>query len=243
LQVVGSATPGTGVVPAQIMKDLPSGRYWYQSVFEQTYTLMNQDGTGENITYAASSPQTANNVTSVTDSTSFSIGFKIAGKGVGNKGELGGGLSAGVTIGHSETRQLTDWAVDETTVAAQNRIGWVYRLNRPYNGDRNYAWWCDAFHFDGVACAALYNSVKEIPPLSKMTLQTHVQGVWRLDASLNDTTVVLAPQYRVRWDAAGCHKLNPNVYSCPFDGSWINRREVNFSPSRFYIDLRQVASK
>lgn len=115
----------------------------------------------------ASSPETANNVTSVTTGVSFSIGFNQAQGATGN-----------FTYSNSQTRNITDWKL--TNQSAGNRVGWYYRSENPFSVD---TWDNVAEQYYNGFYASSYPA--EPNDLALNQLQVHAQAVWKTQSVLD----------------------------------------------------------
>ncbi|CAA9348562.1 MAG: hypothetical protein AVDCRST_MAG93-7007 [uncultured Chloroflexia bacterium] len=116
----------------------------------------------------ASSPETVNNVTSVTTGVSFSIGYNQAQGATGN-----------FTYSNSQTRNITDWKL--TNQSAGNRVGWYYRSENPFSVD---AWLNNTAptQYNGFY-ASSYPA--EPNDLALNQLQVHAQAVWKTQSVLD----------------------------------------------------------
>jgi hypothetical protein len=133
----------------------------------------------DGIDYSASSPETVNDSTTVTDSTSFNIDFKLS-----KSPEATGTYE----VSHSESRSITDWRVDELSDAS--RMAWEYRQQYPY--DEKYRWQ-DGFTFLGA--------VKTMPYLSTASMQIHTQSIWKTE---NTGKAKIQVEYYEGYAAMGC---------------------------------------
>lgn len=133
--------------------------------------------------WVASSPQTVNNVMQVTNSTSDEFSQTIT-IGVGPDGP-GGGASASesVTLTHSISMDVTDWAVVETSDPGTNQCSWKRYQNVPWSGANipqdNFIWWQGAYD-----CGGGHDVVWKPNNLSSTTMQYHNTAGWRFDGSL-----------------------------------------------------------
>ncbi|BAY20412.1 hypothetical protein NIES2100_01530 [Calothrix sp. NIES-2100] len=141
------------VSPGSLAVNNDEERAWSQSYFALSIKPQS-----DQIFWFQSSPETINNSTTVTDSTSFTINFDIS------ESPSGGGS---FTADKSTTRDITDWKIVETTAGSCG--AWQYSQQNPYDATQNNLQ--DRFTFWG--------HVKELPNLSLYTLQSHTQIVWR----------------------------------------------------------------
>lgn len=117
-----------------------------------------------------SSPATANNVTQVTSTIGFSVGYT----------QQGATPAPGATFSYSraETRNIADWKL--TNESAGNKVGWYYRSENPYNVDTYLApGWSDYNGFYGSGYPEQPND------LALSQLQVHAQAVWKTQSVLD----------------------------------------------------------
>jgi hypothetical protein len=113
------------------------------------------DISSSTLAYKESSPNNANNVTSYTSSSSFTVGL------AGGTDGLSG--NASYTIGSSETSSLTDWSI------VQNHSNsWTFAQAVPYNG-------LDSGFPDG---SVGMSGIASLPALSTAALDYTTQTVW-----------------------------------------------------------------
>lgn len=115
----------------------------------------------------ATSPETANNVSSVTSSVNFSIGYNQAQGGFGSFGYS-------KAVSHS----LTDWRM--TNEGSDTKARWNYRTATPVDADITYNSCAQPFFDDGCYMSRAPND------LSMNTLQLHTQAVWRTPATVDN---------------------------------------------------------
>ena len=138
---------------------------WFQDQFPMSVT---PTGTyNSQFSSVGSSPETANNTTTVTSGVNFTVGL--------NKD----GPSASFGYSYSQERNLTDWKI--TNDSAGNLMSWNYRSNNPYDADKATYQCGDVSQYNNG-----FNSdcFPETPAdLSLNTLSTHAQGVWNTQQS------------------------------------------------------------
>lgn len=113
------------------------------------------------------SPETANNVSTVTSNVNFTIGFNQA---QGASGSFG--YSQGVS------RTLTDWKMTNESSGVTAR--WNYRTATPVDADITYNSCSQPFYDDGCYMKHAPND------LSMNTMQLHTQAVWRSPQLVNN---------------------------------------------------------
>jgi hypothetical protein len=115
----------------------------------------------------ATSPETANNVSTVTSSVNFSIGYNQAQGGFGSFG-----------YSKAVSHTLTDWRM--TNESSDVKARWNYRTATPVDADITYNSCAQPFFDDGCYMSRAPND------LSMNTLQLHTQAVWRTPATVNN---------------------------------------------------------
>lgn len=117
----------------------------------------------------STSPDTVNGSTNVTTGVSFQVGLS------GNAAQGPGG-AASFTYSNSQTRNITDWAVDN--LATNTETQWLYRSQHPV--DARYLVNCtQAIRGQGCYLGQLPNA------LSQGALKLYTQSVWKTPSVIN----------------------------------------------------------
>ncbi|NLE30241.1 MAG: hypothetical protein GX629_11300 [Phycisphaerae bacterium] len=146
------------------------GKGWYIDNIEIDSTMNGYDYDTLQVGMIQSSPETANNVESVTSGVSFTIGGEV---GI-DKGGPSAKITGGVTISNSRTVNIQDCQVINKSIDRGNNAHWNYKFKR-----------CDSISY------ALYAGLTDPPDLATNTFQPMNQWIWRAKPALraNDTPI------------------------------------------------------
>lgn len=159
------------------------------------------------------SPNNANNVSSVTTTSGFEVGYSTSGEG-----------SASYNFSESQTETLSDWKV--TLLAPDN---WMYEMSNPYNGNTTKA----------PSGAVKYSSgkmkyvLKGWPSLTKTTFNWDTMSSWKTVSVLTDTvtvspTIAYRPNYiHLNGDVASYKECYWIVDNPPFQ--WTEHFQIDMS--------------
>lgn len=152
--------------PGELISDAWTARGWFQDKIETSFEIKH-----DKIVLDQSSPANTASVVDVTDSVSFNIAYELS-KEPKHTGSF--------EYSHSETRSIKDWQIIENTT--QNKASWIYAQQLPYNAlNDDFASGLEWMWYT----VSMYK-VKDLPILSKYTLQTDTQAVWRTKEVLDE---------------------------------------------------------
>jgi len=223
--------------------DRPSALGYFMSNLELSIRAQPKTGGDENRFYwIYSNPPTQNNVhhegqsSSISDqySASFNLGFNAQDV----TGDMSFGYTQTFTTTYTVTTDVTDWSVVETSDPVASSGSWKYFQSWPVDMSRHNL---DTFAQDWEQ---YYSSswkrtcaIKEVPNLSRFTMQTHNSMMWHADPSLRTdpktlNVAVWLPS-RVVGTALTCTDFNGHHV--------MSQNSANFNPS-WVINVADVAN-
>lgn len=137
--------------------------YWYMDNIEMDSSMVGCDWATTKLGMMQATPETVNNVTTVTSGISWNIGGTVGVSKDGPAAEITGG----VTIENSKSVSVSDCQVLNKCNDRGNNAHWLYQFNR-----------CSSVAY------FLYAGVTDPPNLSITTFQPLNQWVWRANNSL-----------------------------------------------------------
>ncbi len=152
------------LVPGKLAHNSSYHRGWFQ----RDLRMRVAPEANPSIVLADTAPNNVSGVRSVTDGVSFDIGFSAD------------GVSSTFGFSQSTTRDIADWRIIEDSTPPVT--SWRYFQNHPFDGRGRR---CCAGGSRDCAMNGL-DKVKSPPTLSKFTLTTNTQAVWRTTSVLDD---------------------------------------------------------
>jgi hypothetical protein len=179
------------------------GKGWYLDSIELDSYMQGFDYNASAVGMIQSSPETANNVESVTSGVSFTIGGEV---GIDKNGPSGK-ISGGVTISNSRTVNIQDCQAINKSNDRSNNAHWIYKFKR-----------CDTISY------FLYAGVTDPPALSINTFQPVNHWIWRVTPTLRQNNVPMHVKLNVNlcwtWGTIDFYwKTHPD-HSTTDGGSW-----------------------
>jgi hypothetical protein len=229
----GNVTPGspsiadqrlTGGDRSALAPDLARGYFHYRMETGLHVTAADPSRQGL-ITLKEHSPLNVNQSVQVTDSVTseYSTSISLSGSGGGGSGSVS--ASHSTSVGHSVTRTITDWGIDDVSAPAEASCHWVYYQNSPWDG-RNQAagfpnWWEQAYDMGGG-----WDSARPPTQLSRGVLPFTVIASWYFDKDMVDangqlnvtfsgtTTAYFCMVKMPQLNNSGHHQLEPASLTC-----------------------------
>lgn len=170
-----------------------------------------------NFSVNTTSPNNVNGSTSYTSSVSFNVGVDAS---VSGSGPSGGG-SAGVTVSHSQTENITDWAIEQNDLN-----NWTFYQNNPWQATS------DSFS-DDMMTGTFDWDVAGLPGLSTGVMNFSTMSVWN-NQSVSTEIITVDIEMSARWTYIGIDggMIDTGIY-------WRSTHGTSTFP--FQIDLGLVS--
>ena len=157
--------------------------------------LLNQDNASQNVLLAVNSPETANNVATVTSGVSYSFGGTVGFRGM----DPTGGVSSGVSVSSSKSFSVSDCQVVNNSASRFSNAQWEY-IFRKVEGIRYI----------------FYAGLADPPALSTGSFQPVNQWIWRVSPAVRQRAE--NQSFRTRLDTIKIGSGGGTV-----DGPWVGK--------------------